>query len=113
YTSQAFVDTALAYLGDLEELSRRVPAQLRDAEERGDLYAATDPATRAAIVLLAADDPETARRAVRSVMSRWSLEGFHSQHFWHLFAETQADLYAGDYEQAWTRLEKRWPAMER
>ncbi|MBV9492693.1 MAG: AAA family ATPase [Acidobacteria bacterium] len=110
-TSQNYAVSSLAYLGEMEQLSRRVLAQLRDAEERGDLYAATDMVGRPAIVWLALDDPEGARRALRSIMSRWSLQGFHFQHLQALWTESAIDLYNGNAAEAWRRIEERWPAL--
>jgi tetratricopeptide (TPR) repeat protein len=85
---------SLMYLGELGTLAQRVPQRLREAEMHGDLYAGIDPACRPGIIWLAADDPEGARRAVRQVMDRWSLQGFHFQHYLEMFAENQIDLYA-------------------
>src|SRR5688572_33271532 len=61
---------------------------------------------------LAADDPEAAHRAVRQVMDRWSLEGFHFQHYLEMFAENQIDLYLGHWASAWRRADERWPLMK-
>ena len=47
---------ALMYLGELGEVSRRVPALLADARRRGNLYLATELCTRSNFVWLAADD---------------------------------------------------------
>ncbi|HEV7922191.1 MAG TPA: protein kinase [Thermoanaerobaculia bacterium] len=110
-TTQNYAVSSLAYLGEMEQLSRRVLSQLRDAEERGDLYAATDMVGRPAIVWLALDDPEGARRALRSIMARWSLQGFHFQHLQSLWTESLVDLYNGNAAEAWRRIEERWPAL--
>ncbi|HKR66441.1 MAG TPA: hypothetical protein VJZ00_22130, partial [Thermoanaerobaculia bacterium] len=90
----------------------RVPQRLREAEEHGDLYAALDPACRPGIVWLAADDPDAAHRAVRQVMDRWSLRGFHFQHYLEMYAENQVDLYTGRWASAWRRSDERWPQMK-
>jgi len=105
--------TALYYLGEITELAQRVPQRLREAEEHGDLYAALDPSSRAGIIWLAADDPDTARRAIRQVMDRWSLRGFHLQHYLEWFTENQIDLYTGHAAAAWRRCEERWPLMKK
>ena len=64
------------------------------------------------IMWLAADDPDAARRAVRQVMDRWSLQGFHFQHYLEMFAENQTDLYIGNWASAWRRSDERWPLMK-
>lgn len=112
-TSQSYATYSLAYLGNLEQLSRRVPLLLRQAEERGDLYAATDLAGRPSILWLADDDPDMARRIMQSTMGRWSMEGFHIQHYVEMFAYTQIDIYTGQLIEGWRRLTERWPALER
>ena len=111
-TSVNYALCSLAYLGELAQLSPRVPARLREAEERGDLYAGIDPVCRPGVVWLAADDPEGGRKALRQVMDRWSLEGFHYQHYLEMFAENQIDLYQGNWARAWRRVDERWPALK-
>jgi hypothetical protein len=110
-TAQNYVLTALAYLGQIEMLSQRVSAQLREAEERGDLYAVTDMVGRVGIVWLAVDDAGGALRALRSAMANWSLQGFHLQHLYTLSTEVLIDVYNGEPEQAWRRVQERWPAL--
>lgn len=100
------------YLGEVSELAQRIPQRLREAEEHGDLYAALDPSCRPGIMWLAADDPDGARRAVRQVMDRWSLQGFYFQHYLEMFAENQIDLYCGRWAPAWRRSDERWPQMK-
>ena len=111
-TSVNYALCSLVHLGELAQLAPRVPARLREAEERGDLYAGIDPVCRPGIVWLAADDPEGGRRALRQVMDRWSLEGFHYQHYLEMFAENQIDLYQGNWARAWRRVDERWPRLK-
>ncbi|HYH06335.1 MAG TPA: protein kinase [Thermoanaerobaculia bacterium] len=103
---------SLMYLGELPQLAQRVPQRLREAEDHGDLYAGLDPVCRPGILWLAADDPDAARRVVRQVMDRWSLHGFHFQHYLEMFAENQTDLYLGNWASAWRRSDERWPQLE-
>ena len=104
---------SLMYLGEITQLAQRVPQRLREAEEHGDLYAGIDPVCRpGSIVYLAADDPDGAHRALRQVMDRWSLQGFHFQHYLEMVAESQIDLYAGRWASALRRAEERWPKMK-
>jgi serine/threonine protein kinase len=111
-TTSNYALCSLMYLGELGQLAQRVPLRLREAEEHGDLYAGLDPVCRPGIMWLAADDPEAARRAVRQVMDRWSLQGFHFQHYLEMFAENQIDLYLGNWASAWRRSDERWPLMK-
>lgn len=98
---------SLTYLGEMAELGRLLPGWLAEAEERGDLYSATNLRTGILNhVWLCADDPQRARRELDAAMSRWSRKGFHSQHFWDAMAGPQIDLYVGDAEAAWSRVER-------
>jgi serine/threonine protein kinase len=111
-TTSNYALCSLMYLGELGQLAQRVPLRVREAEEHGDLYAGLDPVCRPGIMWLAADDPDAARRAVRQVMDRWSLQGFHFQHYLEMFAENQTDLYIGNWASAWRRADERWPLMK-
>ncbi len=111
-TTSNYALCSLMYLGELGQLAQRVPQRLREAEEHGDLYAGLDPVCRPGIMYLAADDPDAARRVVRQVMDRWSLQGFYFQHYLEMFAENQTDLYMGNWASAWRRSDERWPQMK-
>jgi eukaryotic-like serine/threonine-protein kinase len=111
-TSMNYSLCSQVFLGELAQLAPRVIHRLREAEERGDLYAGIDPVCRPGIIWLAADEPDTGRRALRQVMDRWSLEGFHYQHYLELFAQTQIDLYKGEGLVALGRIDEKWPAFK-
>ncbi|PYQ26729.1 MAG: hypothetical protein DMF56_23400 [Acidobacteria bacterium] len=111
-TTVNYALSSLTYLGEMAQLAQRVPQRLREAEERGDLYAGIDPVCRPGIVYLANDEPEAGHRALRQVMDRWTLHGFHLQHYLEMLAENQIDLYNGNWASAWRRVEERWPKMK-
>ncbi len=103
---------SLFYLGEVGELSRRIPRLLDEARERGDLYAVTSLQSGLANVgLLAADAPERARAEVHEAMKRWSSRGFHFQHYWGLLSHGMIDLYSGQGPAAWKRVGEAWPAL--
>jgi serine/threonine protein kinase len=111
-TAQAFLLWALVYVGDFAALARRSSALLKEARERGDLYAATTIGTFVEPhVRLAADDPAGARQLVREFLGQWSREGFHLQHLTALMSDTYIDLYEGNGRSAWERLQGQWPAV--
>lgn len=112
-SAQSYRLGALTYLGELTEVIRRVPVLLADAEERGNLYAATEVRTRQNIVWLVADEPETARREVTEALARWSHINYYRQHYNALRALMNIDLYVGDAGAAWERMEAQWPALRR
>ena len=103
---------SLAYRGELGELSRRVPERLREAKERGDLYASMCHSIGLAnLFWLAADDPTQARERNREALRAWSQRKFHVEHWWAMLSERQIDLYNGDGEAAWNGVEEQWPAL--
>jgi eukaryotic-like serine/threonine-protein kinase len=95
---------ALMYLGELLEVSMRVPALLADARSRGNLYLATELCTRSTYVWLVADDPDEGEREAIGSIAQWSHKGFHRQHFSAMLARVQIALYRGDGEAAWRLL---------
>ena len=96
--AQNLVIWALMYLGELGEVSRRVPALLADARSRGNLYLATELCTRSNYAWLAADEPDEGERETIESIARWSHNGFHRQHYSAMLARVQTALYRGDAE---------------
>jgi serine/threonine protein kinase/tetratricopeptide (TPR) repeat protein len=108
-----FMLTALLYMGEVAEVSRRVPQLLSAALEQGNLFAATDLRTRLNAIWLAADDPDRARDEVIAAMTSWPRKGFHLQHYTSLVALTQIELYTGDFEVAWKHIETQVKPLEK
>ena len=108
-----FMLSSLMFLGEMVEVSRRVPQLLATALEQGNLFAATDLRTRMNPIWLAADDPDRARDEVISALSTWPRKGFHLQHYSSLVALAQIELYTGDYEVAWRHLEGQIKPLEK
>jgi serine/threonine protein kinase/tetratricopeptide (TPR) repeat protein len=108
-----FMLSSLLYLGEMVEVSRRVPQLLSAAVEQGNVFAATDLRTRLNAIWLAADDPTRARDEVISAMTTWPRQGFHLQHYSSLVALAQIELYTGDYEIAWKHLESQLRPLEK
>lgn len=110
--AQRFWLSSLLYLGELREISRRVPILQAAALAQGNLFAATDLRTRMNLIWLAADNPDKARAEIIEALSDWSHEGFHLQHYSSLTALVQIELYTGDAEVAWKHLQGQWKALE-
>jgi hypothetical protein len=112
-SAQSYRLGALTYLGALSEVTRAVPALLADAQDRGNLYAATEVRTRQNIFWLTSDEPDRARQEVTEALAHWSSSSYYRQHYNALRALSQIDLYIGDGWAAWQRLVEQWPALRR
>ncbi len=102
---------SLTYMGEVAELSKRRPALLKEAQDRGDHYAITNLSTShtMAVVRLGADDPEGARVELKAI-DQWTQKGFHIQHHIALLARVLIDLYLGEGLAAWSYVSTKWPA---
>ncbi|HEV2444281.1 MAG TPA: AAA family ATPase, partial [Candidatus Sulfopaludibacter sp.] len=104
-SARNFLLRTYAWRGDLKRLSDRLPALLRDANERDDLYAATILDVRNSFIpLLAVDDATGAHKAARRAIERWPQTGFHTVHYIYSCVATEIDLYSGDALAAWKRV---------
>jgi len=104
--------SSLLHMGELAEVSRRVPTLLSAALEQGNIFAAMELRTRLNLIWLAADDPNRARADVIEALQSWPHEGFHLQHYVSLHALVQIELYTGDAEVAWKHVAGQWSALE-
>lgn len=107
-----FLFSAMVYLGEIGEVSRRVPTLLSAALEQGNVFAATDLRTRLNVIWLAADDPDRARAETIEALKAWPHEGFHLQHYSAMLALAQIELYTEDTEVVWKHLQGQWQALE-
>ena len=104
---------SLFYLGRIKELRDNLPAVLREAEDRGDLYAATNIRTRLSpLIRLAQDQPTKAREDLEQAIGSWSRQDFYLQHWYELLGQTEARLYADAPAGAWELLDSRWPLLK-
>jgi hypothetical protein len=106
---------SLAYLGQMGELSLRVPRLLRETEERGDRYMTVCLCTDLpALAWLVRDDAEAGLLAVREVMRQWpSSGGYHVQYWSACLAEVNDLLYLGRGAEAWERAQREWKPLKR
>ncbi len=108
---QIYLASTLAYLGRLRALSQSVPLLLRDALDHGDRNLADAlRAWRSNTTWLVLDDPAEARRQLAAARHDRA-GGFHLHDYYVLHSEIQIDLYEGDGERAWQRLEGAWAAL--
>jgi len=104
---------AIYFLGDHAELGRRVPLLLRDADERGDLFARANTVLSGGYQLAVIDGrPQEARDNIDRVMTTWSVSAFHVQHFMHMIARAQIGLYENTAVEVYRDLLERWPLLQ-
>lgn len=104
--------TALYFIGDFNQLFNRLPAALKDINERGNLFGEVNLRLRTTYIrYLAGDEVESAKAELTETIGRWSQRGFHMQHFWHLFGQVQTRLYAGEADTAWQLINEKWPIV--
>jgi hypothetical protein len=105
---------SLFCLGDLGELCQQLPALVKNAEERGDLYEATDLRIRIShAAFLAEDLPDKAWQEVTQAIRRWSTRPYLVQHWWSLIAQLEIALYSRQAMAAWKLVTEQWPALRR
>jgi len=104
---------SLSYLGELSEMSRRLPVLLQNARDRGDLFSA------AGLVLglcniVHLNQYGTARAAaeIDALMSRWTVQGYHLQHYWALLSHVQISLFMMDGEKAHAQIGRDWKKLK-
>ncbi|HEY6064819.1 MAG TPA: hypothetical protein VIY96_01595, partial [Thermoanaerobaculia bacterium] len=113
-TTHIYSLRALVFLGELGMMSNRLPALLKEAGERGDLFAEMSLRVRQSyVVALMSDEPVRAREELDRAVNQWSHQGFQLQHYFHLVGEAEISLYAGPTTEAWDGLLRRWRALER
>ena len=104
-TGHTFSLWCLLFLGEVAEMRRRRTTLLREAQDRGDLYAATHLGTYImAYVRLADDGPEGARQELEQTMARWSQQGFHVQHHNAFLARAHIEVYDGRGTAGWNEV---------
>jgi hypothetical protein len=111
--AEQYLTSTLFYLGEAAQLSRMVPQLLRAAIARGDVYAQHGlRGWRSNLAWLIMDRPIEARaHAEAAATARRTAEGFHLQHYYELLSMAQIDLYEGNPDAAWQRLEGAWKTL--
>jgi tetratricopeptide (TPR) repeat protein len=105
---------SLFFLGELKELTSRVFPLVQEAQDRGDLFAVSGMMMGLSnVAYLNQQGPEQARMRVAEILQRWSVKGYHLQHWYALLANIHIDLYQGEGLEAHERLSKQWPLLRR
>ncbi len=111
--ARMFGSLASLFLGDFAGLRQRMGIALREARERGDIYAQTNLTTASGYMLDVADGhTELARERVEEAMASWSQTGFYVQHFLGMMARGQILLSSGQPADAVKVIDEAWPKLE-
>jgi hypothetical protein len=105
--------SALGQAGRVAELCTRIPAVIREADSRGDLFAANNYRTGFhALARIAAGLIDDVQSDLRKVVETWK-PGFYQMHAYHrVFAGVAADLSLGKPRDAIAWIENDWPALK-
>jgi eukaryotic-like serine/threonine-protein kinase len=112
--AQVFACWTLNFLGEYRELARRLALHLAEAEQLGDRYLSVQLRDGSlAILWLAADDPEGARRNAQEAIGQWPRDRYLLQHWHLLYGEGEIELYVGDGAKAYARVARDTPALKK
>jgi hypothetical protein len=102
------------HMGDVKESDRQLGLLMAVAQDQGDLQTLVGLRTGAEIGrLLAADEPERARRELHDARAEWSQREFFIQDWQAMVNEPSIDLYGGDSAAAYDRFARDLPALRR
>jgi eukaryotic-like serine/threonine-protein kinase len=108
------VNWSMFYLGELAEMTRRMPAMLQDARDRGDLLSVSGMVLGLNnVMILNQDGPRRALQEIDELMARWSVHGYHLQHYLALLARVHVLLFTGDGPAACAALRSDWRPLKR
>jgi len=105
-TVSMFCCWALYYLGEIGELSRRVPAMAEAASRNGNLYTAVTLRCAFPIAWLARMSPTTIERELDHALASWTTVdgGYQLQHLFALSSRIDLALYRGEPEAVTARI---------
>jgi len=108
--AEMYALASLFMLGEVAELSRRLPRLLEGAEERGNLMAATTLRLGffSHVAWLAGDDPATARREIELGLAACGDNAFDFRQIWARGAQRDIALYTGEGLEATAPVAERW-----
>jgi serine/threonine protein kinase len=103
------------WAGYVDEVRELFPQLLREGAARGDLNVEVSIRLLTAIhyYYLSDDRPEECLAQTRRALEKWSVAGFHIQHYGALFGNVESYLYMGDYARARQYLVKAWEPMSK
>src|SRR5262249_25941352 len=113
-TVHYFVLWALLQMGELAELRRRWVTMFREAQERGDLYAAsTLTSLYMTMIKLAANEAPDSEAQLEAAAIPPAGRPFNVQNSTAFDALISLYFYRGDFNTAWKRIRAIWPEYSR
>ncbi|HEY0993309.1 MAG TPA: AAA family ATPase, partial [Kofleriaceae bacterium] len=114
-TVSIFCCWALYYLGEIGELSRRVPAMVEAAARNGNRYTAVTLRCAFPIAWLARFEPDAIEAELDAALGSWTGAdgGYQLQHMFALCSRLDLALYRGRPEDATPRIEPEWRKIRR
>jgi hypothetical protein len=103
---------ARLWLGEIREITLAAPSFQRLSARVGSVFSEVTAELDTAFGQIAGGHPQAARERVHAAMAKWTRYGFHFQHWLAVKVEAWCDLYEGNADAAWARLELAWPALE-
>ena len=114
-TVTLFCCWSLYYMGELAELSRRVPAMAEAAVRNGNRYTAVTLRCAFPVAWLARLEPDAVEAELDEALRSWATPdgSFQLQHLFALCSRIDLALYRGDPEAATAEIAARWKPMRR
>jgi hypothetical protein len=110
---QHFTFDCLLMLGQMREISARLPRFLLDARRRGDRFAISGMLVHSYAPCLMAGRPDEADQVIHQAEEEWTHHGLFMVNYWALYGRIETALYRGEGEQAWKLVQEGWPALSR
>ena len=114
-TATNFLFTTRSLRGCWAENQREMPALAQEARERGDRYAEVSLRIMTSVYscYIASDQPAEGEAMIDEWLAAWPHERFDMQKLSALTAMVEFDLYRGNAERAWNRIQASWPETNR
>jgi len=104
----------VGWMGDLNDLAKRVEHVGGEAERRGDIYALATVRTGVPnLTWLRTGDARTARANALEATRQWTQREYQNQHYWSFLALARIELYEGDARAAHARVAGEWSLIAR
>jgi eukaryotic-like serine/threonine-protein kinase len=110
---QHFTFDCLLMLGQMREISSRLPRFLLDARRRGDRFATSGMLVHSYAPHLMAGRPNDADQVIRQAEEEWTHHGLFMVNYWALYGRLETALYRGEGDRAWELIQEGWPALSR